>query len=46
LPLFEEALAQGEYRLRDVLARLDAAIVDLDEAELVNVNEPSDLPQG
>jgi molybdenum cofactor guanylyltransferase len=43
LPLFEQALAAGEYRLRDVVARLDVAIVDLDEAELVNVNLPSDL---
>lgn len=43
LPHFEQALAGGDYRLRDVVARLDAAIVDLDAAELVNVNEPSDL---
>jgi molybdopterin-guanine dinucleotide biosynthesis protein A len=46
LPLFEQALAAGEYRLRDILARLDVAIVDLDEAELVNVNTPSDLARG
>ena len=43
LPAFERALAAGEYRLRDVLAQLDVAIVELDEAELVNVNEPADL---
>lgn len=46
LPSFEQALAQGEFRLRDVLARLDVAIVELDEAELANVNEPSDLVGG
>ena len=43
LPAFERALAAGEYRLRDVLAQLDVAVVELDEAELVNVNEPADL---
>jgi molybdopterin-guanine dinucleotide biosynthesis protein A len=44
LPAFERALAAGDYRLRTVLEQLDVAIVELDEAELVNVNEPSDLP--
>jgi len=43
LPAFERALAAGEYRLRDVLAQLDVSIVELDEHELVNVNEPVDL---
>jgi molybdopterin-guanine dinucleotide biosynthesis protein A len=43
LSAFERALAAGEYRLRDVLAQLDVAVVELDEAELVNVNEPADL---
>jgi molybdopterin-guanine dinucleotide biosynthesis protein A len=43
LPVFEHALAAGAYRLRDVLAQLDVAIVELDEAELANVNEPADL---
>jgi molybdenum cofactor guanylyltransferase len=43
LPVFARALAAGEYRLRDVLEQLDVAIVDLDVAELTNVNEPSDL---
>ena len=43
LPAFERALAAGEYRLRDVLAHLDIAVVELDETELVNVNEPADL---
>ncbi|HEX7581608.1 MAG TPA: molybdenum cofactor guanylyltransferase [Gaiellaceae bacterium] len=43
LPTFERALAAGEYRLRDVLDELDVAVVELDETELVNVNEPADL---
>jgi molybdopterin-guanine dinucleotide biosynthesis protein A len=43
LPAFERGLAAGDYRLRTVLEELDVAIVELDEAELVNVNEPSDL---
>jgi molybdopterin-guanine dinucleotide biosynthesis protein A len=43
LPAFERALAAGNYRVRDVLERLDVAIVELDERELANVNEPADL---
>ena len=43
LPVLEDALARGELRLRDVVARLDAAVVELDEALLANVNEPGDL---
>lgn len=43
LPAFERALAAGAYRLRDVLEQIDAAVVELDETELVNVNEPDDL---
>jgi molybdopterin-guanine dinucleotide biosynthesis protein A len=43
LPAFERALAAGAYRLRDVLKRLDVAIIELAEAELVNVNAPADL---
>ncbi len=43
LPAFERALAAGDYRLLDVLAQLDVAIVELDETELTNVNEPADL---
>ena len=43
LPLFERALAAGDLRLRDVLARLDVAVVALDEAQLENVNVPADL---
>jgi molybdopterin-guanine dinucleotide biosynthesis protein A len=34
----------GERRLRSVLERLDAVRVELDEALLLNVNEPGDLP--
>ena len=43
LPILEDALARGELRLRDVVGRLDAAVVELDEALLANVNEPADL---
>lgn len=43
LPVFEDALAAGALRLRDIVARLDTAVVDLDDALLVNVNEPGDL---
>jgi molybdopterin-guanine dinucleotide biosynthesis protein A len=43
LPLLEDALARGELRLRDAVARLDAASVELDASLLVNVNTPSDL---
>jgi molybdenum cofactor guanylyltransferase len=39
LPLFERKLAGGDYSLRDVTA----AIVELDEHELANVNTPEDL---
>ena len=39
LPEFE----RGERRLRDVLARLDTAQVELEEKLLANVNEPGDL---
>jgi molybdopterin-guanine dinucleotide biosynthesis protein A len=43
LPLFADALARGELRLRDIVARLDTAVVELDESLLANVNEPCDL---
>ena len=39
LPLFERKLAGGDYSLRDV----PAAIVELDQHELANVNTPEDL---
>jgi len=44
LPLLEDALARGELRLRDLVARLDAVVVvELDASLLANVNTPSDL---
>ncbi len=43
LPLLERALAAGELRLRDLLAQVDTAVVELDPALLANVNEPADL---
>jgi molybdopterin-guanine dinucleotide biosynthesis protein A len=43
LPVLEDALARGELRLRDVVARLDAVVIELDDALLANVNEPGDL---
>jgi molybdenum cofactor guanylyltransferase len=39
LPQFERKLESGDYSLRDV----DAAVVELDAAELANVNTPEDL---
>ena len=43
LPVLERRLARGELRLRDALAELDVAVVDLDRRLLVNVNEPGDV---
>jgi molybdenum cofactor guanylyltransferase len=43
LPVLERALAGGGLRLRDAVAELDVATVDLDHAQLVNVNTPDDL---
>ena len=43
LPVLERNLAAGELALRAALQELDVAVVRLDEAELVNVNEPPDL---
>jgi molybdenum cofactor guanylyltransferase len=39
LPTLERKLALGDYTLRDV----EAAVVDIDAGELVNVNTPADL---
>jgi molybdopterin-guanine dinucleotide biosynthesis protein A len=39
----ERALAAGELSLRNVLAGLDVAQVDLDPAVLVNINTPLEL---
>ena len=44
LPALEEALAAGRLRLREALAGLDVAVVDLPPEVLANVNEPADLP--
>jgi len=40
LPVLERRLATGELRLRDALAELDVAVVDLPDGVLVNVNVP------
>jgi molybdopterin-guanine dinucleotide biosynthesis protein A len=43
LPQLEQALAAGRLALRDALAGLDVATVELDSALLHNVNTPDDL---
>jgi molybdenum cofactor guanylyltransferase len=43
LPVLERRLAQGRLPLRDALEELDTGIVELDPAQLVNVNTPADL---
>jgi molybdopterin-guanine dinucleotide biosynthesis protein A len=43
LPALERALADGRLTLRDAVARLDVAVVNLDEALLTNVNTEDDL---
>ena len=43
LPLLEARLAAGELRLRDAVALLDTAVVDVDAALLANVNTREDL---
>jgi molybdopterin-guanine dinucleotide biosynthesis protein A len=43
LAVLERRLAGGELALRDALAELDVAVVELDEERLVNVNTPADL---
>jgi molybdenum cofactor guanylyltransferase len=43
LPVLERRLARGELKLRDALAELDVATVDLDQRVLANVNTPDDL---
>jgi molybdenum cofactor guanylyltransferase len=45
LPVLERRLADENLALRDALHELDVRIVDLDPAELVNVNEPRDLDE-
>jgi len=43
LPMLQRALAAGRLALREAIAGLDVAVVDIAEALLVNVNEPADL---
>src|SRR5205823_4669529 len=43
LPVLERRLDSGELSLRDALAALDAGVVEVDPALLVNVNTPDDL---
>ncbi len=43
LPALEAALSAGELSLRDAIAGLDVAQLDLDPARLVNINSPDDL---
>ena len=43
LPELERRLLAGELRLGEAVAALDAAVVEIDPAQLENVNEPADL---
>jgi molybdopterin-guanine dinucleotide biosynthesis protein A len=43
LPVLELALAEGRLALRDAIAGLDVAIVELDARQLLNVNTPDDV---
>jgi len=43
LPALEAALVQGRLALRDAIAGLDVATVELDESLLINVNSPHDV---
>ena len=43
LPALERALAEGRLALRDAIAELDVAIVELDASVLLNVNTPDDV---
>jgi molybdenum cofactor guanylyltransferase len=43
LPVLERRLAEGRLALRDALEELDTRVVELDPAQLVNVNTPADL---
>jgi molybdenum cofactor guanylyltransferase len=43
LPVLERRLAAGELKLRDAVAELDVALVELPPEQLVNVNVPSEL---
>jgi molybdopterin-guanine dinucleotide biosynthesis protein A len=43
LPALELALAENRLALRDAIATLDVAIVELDARQLTNVNTPDDV---
>jgi molybdopterin-guanine dinucleotide biosynthesis protein A len=43
LPALERSLAAGRLALRDAIAGLDVAVVELDAGLLVNVNTPDDV---
>ena len=43
LPTLERALSEGRLALREAIAELDVAVVDLDAAVLANVNTPDDV---
>jgi molybdopterin-guanine dinucleotide biosynthesis protein A len=43
LPALERALAENRLALRDAIAVLDVAIVELDARQLLNVNTPDDV---
>jgi molybdenum cofactor guanylyltransferase len=43
LPVLERRLAEGRLALRDALEELDTRVVELDPAQLVNVNTVDDL---
>jgi molybdopterin-guanine dinucleotide biosynthesis protein A len=43
LPVLERALSERRLRLRDIVAGLDVAVVELDAHFLTNVNTPDDL---
>jgi molybdopterin-guanine dinucleotide biosynthesis protein A len=43
LPALELALADGRFALRDAIAGLDVAVVDLEASVLLNVNTPEDV---
>ncbi len=43
LPVLEQRIEAGDYALHRALEELEVRLVELDEAELTNVNSPSDL---
>lgn len=45
LRVLEQHVSRGQYSLRGALAELEVARVDVDDALLVNVNTPHDLPR-